>query len=143
MLGSLLKGYEVLNLSADLGAGKTTFVKGLARGIGSKDRVASPTFTLSKIYHSDKLEIHHYDFYRLADAGVLMDQVEESINTNLVVTVIEWSEIVKDILPLDAILIEFVPAESNPNERKITITYTEKQAGLIKEFETKVTEPKP
>ncbi len=139
----MLKGHEVIILSADLGGGKTTFVKGLARGIGSKDRVASPTFTLSKIYNSDKLEIHHYDFYRLADAGVLMDQVEESVNTDDVVTVIEWSEIVKDILPDDAIYIEFVPAELNPNERKITITYTEKKAGLVKEFETKLTEPKP
>ncbi len=143
MLGKLLRGGEVINLSADLGGGKTTFVKGLARGIGSKDRVASPTFTLSKIYHGTHLEIHHYDFYRLADAGILIDQIEESIATPHVVTVVEWSAVVENVLPSHCISLEFKPTATNQDERQICLRYLESRADLVKSFETNLAEIHP
>ncbi len=142
-LGELLKGGEVINLRADLGGGKTTFVKGLARGAGSKDRVASPTFTLSKIYFGNNLEIHHYDFYRLTDAGVLFDQVEESISSPHVVTVIEWSEVVKAAMPTGAVNILFEPVSNNPDERTITISYSKESFDLIEQLKTGLVTVKP
>jgi tRNA threonylcarbamoyladenosine biosynthesis protein TsaE len=106
LLGSLIKPPEVIELRSDLGGGKTTFTKGFARGLGSKDRVASPTFTLNKIYKSDHLEIHHFDFYRLEEPGVLSEQLEESLQNPRVVTIVEWADIVKGVLPKERIAIE-------------------------------------
>jgi tRNA threonylcarbamoyladenosine biosynthesis protein TsaE len=79
-LGSRLKSPLVIELRSDLGGGKTTLTQGLAHGLGSKDVVSSPTFTLSKIYKcAGGVEIHHFDFYRLSEAGVLRDQLDESL----------------------------------------------------------------
>src|SRR4051812_18557733 len=80
LLGSRLDGSEVIELRSDLGGGKTTFVRGLIRGTGSKDHVVSPTFTLSRIYQTKDFQIHHFDFYRLNDPGILADQLAESIS---------------------------------------------------------------
>ena len=63
-IGSVVRGGEILAFHSDLGGGKTTFVKGLAQGMGVKDIVQSPTFTLSQLHKADRgLELHHYDFY--------------------------------------------------------------------------------
>ena len=78
-LGKSLRGGEVIELVSDLGGGKTTFVRGLARGAGSHDKVASPTFTISKTYVTDGYEIHHFDFYRLNDAGIVADELAEVV----------------------------------------------------------------
>src|SRR5436190_17523226 len=81
LLGSVLNPPAIIELRSDLGGGKTTFVRGLARGFGSNDRVASPTFTLNKIYKNSKgQEIHHFDFYRLHEPGILVDQLSESLD---------------------------------------------------------------
>lgn len=137
LLGKQLKGGEVIELRSDLGGGKTTFVRGLARGLGSKDTVASPTFTLNKVYKGQGgLQIHHFDFYRLSEPGVVADQLAESLNDPKVVTVVEWSNIVKDVLPTIHIVIEFEPVHSDADERKISINYTDKLAGQVREVET-------
>src|SRR5690348_16076202 len=106
LLGSRLRGGEVIELRSDLGGGKTTFVRGLVRGAGSRDRVSSPTFTLSRIYNAKKFEIHHFDFYRLSDPGILADQLAEAVQGDNVV-IIEWAGIVKNVLPEDRVSIEF------------------------------------
>ena len=99
-IGGVLRGSEVIELSSDLGGGKTAFVKGLARGLGAKDVVQSPTFTISRIYGCDRgLELHHFDFYRLTDPGVMSAELHESIQQPNTVVAIEWSDIVHDILP--------------------------------------------
>ncbi|MBX4191001.1 tRNA (adenosine(37)-N6)-threonylcarbamoyltransferase complex ATPase subunit type 1 TsaE, partial [Candidatus Saccharibacteria bacterium] len=67
LIGASLKGGEVIELRSDLGGGKTTFVRGLAAGAGSKANVTSPTFTLSRLYPAKNFSIHHFDFYRLND----------------------------------------------------------------------------
>jgi tRNA threonylcarbamoyladenosine biosynthesis protein TsaE len=144
LLGKQLKGGEVIELCADLGGGKTTYVRGLARGVGSKDIVSSPTFTLNKIYKGrEGLEIHHFDFYRLDEPGVVADQLAESLDDPKVVTVVEWSDIVEDVLPEGRLVIEFHPVETDPDERAIHFHYPEKQANLIRELETKWTEVQP
>lgn len=127
-----------------MGGGKTTFVKGLAKGLGSKDSVASPTFTLNKIYSGkNKLAVHHYDFYRLSEAGIMSDELSESLHDPKVITVVEWSDIVKDVLPADRIKIEIRPAADNPDERILIFTYPESKQSLIKKLETCRVDIKP
>jgi len=79
LLGRRLRGGEVLELRSDLGGGKTTFVRGLVRGAGCHDRVSSPTFTLSRVYKSKDFEIHHFDFYRLQDPGLVANELAEVV----------------------------------------------------------------
>lgn len=105
-IGAKLKGGEIIELMGDLGSGKTVFVRGLARGMGSKDQVASPTFTISREYKSGKLELHHFDFYRLEDAGVIAEELAESIENPSVAVAIEWSGAVKSVLPEDRLQVE-------------------------------------
>jgi tRNA threonylcarbamoyladenosine biosynthesis protein TsaE len=143
LLGSLLKGAEIIELRSDLGGGKTTFVKGLARGSGSKSHVVSPTFTLNRVYEAPNFAIHHYDFYRLNDAGIMADQLAETIEDRRAVVVVEWADIVDDVLPKDRISIEFKPAADEPDERNISISYPAKYSRLIKRLETDWAESRP
>ena len=136
LLGTLVEPPLLIELQADLGGGKTTFVRGLARGLGSKDRVASPTFTLNKIYKAKGLEIHHFDFYRLSEPGIIADQLEESLQNSRVITVVEWGGIVSDVLPPQRLSIEFAPAKNSLDERLITIKYSEPKARVIKKLES-------
>jgi tRNA threonylcarbamoyladenosine biosynthesis protein TsaE len=143
LLGSCLKGGEVIELRSDLGGGKTTFVRGLVRGTGSHDNVASPTFTLNRVYHAEEFTIYHYDFYRLDDPGVLADQLAESVNDSKAVTVVEWAGIVKNVLPENRLSIDLKPTASSPDERQITITYTSQKQELITKLETQWQESRP
>lgn len=136
LLGCKLNGGEVIELRSDLGGGKTTFVKGLAAGAGISKTVTSPTFTLNRIYPGKHLTIYHYDFYRLDDPGILADQLAESINDDRGVVVIEWANIVKDVLPDQHISIEFKPTANNPDERQISFFYPEKFRKLLTDIET-------
>jgi tRNA threonylcarbamoyladenosine biosynthesis protein TsaE len=110
MIGARLRGGEVIELSSDLGGGKTTFVRGLARGFGSHDRVASPSFTLSKVYKSGNKEMHHFDFYRLHDAGIMTHELAELLHDKSIVLVVEWAELVHDVLPANRLTIKFEQA---------------------------------
>lgn len=100
-----LRGGEVIELVSDLGGGKTTFVRGLARGAGSPDRVASPTFTISKLYKGEKFEIHHFDFYRLQNAGLMEHEIHDVIGDEATVVVVEWGDVVAHILPEERLTI--------------------------------------
>lgn len=142
MLGSRLRGGEVIELRSDLGGGKTTFARGLVKATGSKDRVSSPTFTLSRIYKAKKFEIHHFDFYRLKDPGILAEQLSEAIGEGNVV-VVEWADIVNDVLPEQRISIEFKPTAASPDERRITFSYGDSQRELITLIETEFSQEKP
>lgn len=99
-VGASLRGGEVFELIGDVGAGKTTFVKGLAKGLGVDDDVQSPSFTISRVYDGrDELQLFHYDFYRLTDPGIMTNEVAEATIDPLAVTVIEWADIVEGVLP--------------------------------------------
>lgn len=142
MLGSQLKGGEVIELRSDLGGGKTTFARGLAKGAGSQDRAASPTFTLSRIYKTPMFDIHHFDFYRLNDPGILADQLSEAMADNNVVLV-EWADIVKNVLPEARISIEFQPTALSPDARQISISYPESSRPIIEYLESNFREVQP
>jgi tRNA threonylcarbamoyladenosine biosynthesis protein TsaE len=142
-LGALINSPEVIELRADLGGGKTTFTKGLVRGLGSKDRVGSPTFTLNKIYKADHVEIHHFDFYRLNAPGVVSDQLEESLQNSRVVTIVEWADIVKGVLPENRITIEFKPVADNEDERVVTFKVPPSKLEIIERLRTKLADSEP
>ncbi|MBQ9017546.1 tRNA (adenosine(37)-N6)-threonylcarbamoyltransferase complex ATPase subunit type 1 TsaE [Candidatus Saccharibacteria bacterium] len=91
----------VIELIGDVGAGKTTFTRGLAAGLGVTHEVTSPSFTISKSYAtSDGHTLTHYDFYRLADPGLMLSDLAEHIKNHDYV-VVEWGKSVENILPDD------------------------------------------
>lgn len=105
-LGQALRGGEVIVLVGDIGAGKTTLVKGVTRGLAITDDIQSPTFTISRLYHGrDDIQLAHYDFYRLGDAGVMQLELAEAIAEPRTVTIIEWAQAVADVVPPDHLTI--------------------------------------
>lgn len=133
-LGQLLGGGEVLELVGDIGAGKTTFTKGLARGLGITDTVQSPTFTISRVYEArNNLEMRHYDFYRLDEAGIMADELADASSEDSTVTVIEWAGIVDSVLPDDRVRIVFEPTGENSRQIEIE-ALGERSNRLVKEL---------
>ena len=105
-IGALVRGGEVIELVGDIGAGKTTFTKGLAAALGIDDDVQSPTFTISRVYDvPGGLRLAHYDFYRLNEPGIMRAELDEAVRDPSTVTVIEWAEVVADVLPADCLRI--------------------------------------
>jgi tRNA threonylcarbamoyladenosine biosynthesis protein TsaE len=119
-IGGRLRGGEVLELRSDLGGGKTTFVRGLAAGAGSKDAAGSPSFTISRIYQTDDLTLHHYDFYRLPDAGLMKQELAEVLEDPKSVVIVEWGAAVEDVLPADRAVLEI--QATGENQRSLTIS---------------------
>ena len=118
-IASQLKGGEVFELIGDVGAGKTTFVKGLAKGLEVDDDIQSPSFTISRLYDArDDLQLVHYDFYRLTDAGIMADELNEMVHDEKMITVIEWADIVEGVLPEGRYTIRF----ESPSETSRVIT---------------------
>jgi tRNA threonylcarbamoyladenosine biosynthesis protein TsaE len=120
-IGKTLTGGETIELDSDLGGGKTALTKGIAAGMGNHDTVQSPTFTISRIYRCDNgLELHHFDFYRLQDPGIMAAELAESVSEDYAVVVIEWSGIVADILPPERITIKITA--TGETTRRLAIT---------------------
>lgn len=105
----------VIELIGDVGAGKTTLTRALARELGVKGPVQSPTFTISNRYElRDGRVLAHYDFYRLGEPGIMSDELDETIRDTHTLTVIEWGDIVADVLPDDRLTLEIVsPTETS------------------------------
>jgi len=116
-VGFSLNGGEILLLSGNLGAGKTTFVQGLAEGMGLKVRIISPTFVLMKQYKN----LYHIDLYRLeknVGRELLNLGVEEIWNDENNVVVIEWAEKVKGVYPTRARWIKFETLDQDTRKIK-------------------------
>lgn len=112
-------GGEVILLHGDLGAGKTHFVKGLARGLGVDDLVTSPTFALHNSY-TGRLTLNHFDFYRIDDSEeVAILGLDEFFYDKLAVSAIEWSDNIKDLLPKRCITVTIDKLDDNT--RQITV----------------------
>ena len=109
----------VLELVGDVGAGKTTFTKGLAKGLGISETVQSPTFTISRVYEGEKLTLSHYDFYRLNDYGIMEMELAENLNNPKNVTVVEWAGDLAEILPKKHLKLVF--ESLNENQRKVKV----------------------
>ena len=107
-----IKVPAVIELVGDVGVGKTTFVRGLAEGLGVKELVTSPSFMISKEYAlPGGGSLVHYDFYRLKEPGLMMDDLMEKIDNPQNVVVVEWGESVADLLPENHVKIEIEYSE--------------------------------
>ena len=109
----------VVAMYGDLGAGKTAFVRGMARGMGLDCRVSSPTFTIVNEYLG-KRELIHFDMYRLSSADELFDIGWEDYVNRGSVCAVEWSENVEDAFYGDEVVVRF--EKLGPTTRRITIT---------------------
>lgn len=131
-IGAQLRGGEVIELVSDLGGGKTTFTRGLARGAGSQDAVASPTFTINRIYRAPHFDINHFDFYRLDDPGVMADELAELIDDPQIVTVVEWADSVQHVLPDQRLKVTI--KQTPEGDRDLTISGSRDIAYLLEGF---------
>src|SRR6185437_9266546 len=111
---------DVLALVGDLGAGKTQFVKGLARGLGSNEAVTSPTFTLLHEYRGGRLPIYHFDFYRIENLTALWAIGFDETVLGDGVSVIEWADRFGEAIPPQARWISFEIASEN--QRRINLS---------------------
>ena len=117
-LGKVIKPGTVIAYRGDLGAGKTAFTRGLARGLGAKDLVTSPTYTIVNEYLGGRLPLFHFDMYRLGSSDDLWDIGWEDYLERGGVCAVEWSENVADALD-GAIWITI--EKTGDDSRKITI----------------------
>ncbi len=119
-LASKLSKHSVLAFTGDLGAGKTTFTRGLCRGLGYRGEVSSPTFAIVHEYIGGRLPLYHFDMYRVESVDDLYacgfyDYLDAGV------LAIEWSENITEALPEDVIFIHLSYGETE-NQRKITVS---------------------
>ena len=123
-IGRSVSGGEVLELVGDIGAGKTTLAKGIARALGINEPVQSPTFTISRVYDSPKgLRLVHYD---LGEAGIMGDEIREVADDDSVI-IVEWAGTVDGDLPKDRLVVKITTiseeerlVEFHPSGKKST-----------------------
>ena len=128
-LASFLPCGSVLTFTGDLGAGKTTFVRGLAQGLHINEVVQSPTFNIMKIYLKGDRPLIHIDAYRLADINTDIG-LDEYIGYETGITVIEWPMFIKELIPADAIEVEI----TNLGEDKRQLVFHFKDSSLLEAF---------
>ena len=105
-LGALFSGGELIELVGDVGAGKTTLVRGIAQGMRIDETVQSPSFTINRVYDAPEgRQLVHYDFYRLNEPGIMQDELRETMSDPKSVVVIEWADSVEEFLPADRLTI--------------------------------------
>ena len=119
-LGAALKPGSVIAYTGDLGAGKTAFTRGLAKGLQVPERVTSPTFNIVNEYEGGRLPLFHFDMYRLGGSDELFDIGWEDYLARNGVWAVEWSENVEDALEEGTIRIDIRRGE-NDNQRRISI----------------------
>ena len=113
---------QVCTLIGDLGVGKTVFTQGFAAGLGVKDYICSPTFTIVQVYDDARLPFYHFDIYRISDIMELYDVGFDDYLSGQGVSVVEWADMAKALLPPDTIRVTIV--QENPLEadrRTITV----------------------
>lgn len=150
-LGASLPPGQIIALSGDLGAGKTTLAQGIAAGMGINARVTSPTFTLINQYEPGRrrLLLVHIDTYRLGDGSssalaeagdlgleeIFADAAMADSHSEGAIVVIEWAERVAKLLPPNTLYIELTPVPNDPNGRTATLsTANAEVAALVRQL---------
>ena len=118
-LGRCLEKGDVVTLNGDLGAGKTHFTKGIAKGLNVDDYITSPTFTIVN-EHEGRIPLYHFDVYRIDDIYEMYEIGFEEYLYGEGVCIVEWSDKVKDVLPKDTIDIIISVIDDNTREFKIS-----------------------
>ena len=112
-LGILAKPGDIYALNGDLGVGKTVFAKGIASGLGIAEHVGSPTFTIVQAYEGGRIPLYHFDVYRIGDASAMYEIGYEDCFFGDGVSIIEWAELIDEIIPADA---KHIIIEKNPEK---------------------------
>ena len=113
----------IISLVGDLGTGKTTFTKGFAKQLGIKDHVTSPTFKLVSEYHTTNYKLYHIDAYRMdGPIDFLNIGGGEYLTSKNNVTIIEWGDLLKDLLPSKTITVNFTRISIPKESRNIKIS---------------------
>ena len=124
-LAEQVKAGEIYCLSGDLGVGKTVFTKGFAAGIGITEPVSSPTFTIVQIYEDGRMPLYHFDVYRIEDIEEMEEIGYEDCFFGEGVCLIEWAELIREILPAHCFHIRIEKDLSvGYDYRRITVTGT-------------------
>ena len=124
LIGREARPGDIYALYGDLGAGKTVFTQGLARGLGIPGHVNSPTFTIMQVYDGGRYPLYHFDTYRLTSPDELDETGFEEYFYGDGITVIEWASRVEELLPGDCIRIDLTrDHERGDNARSITVRY--------------------
>lgn len=100
------KAGMVIALAGDLGTGKTALTRYIAEGLGIRDKITSPTFTIVKEYKGGRLPLYHFDVYRIKDPKELEDMGYEEYFCGDGLCVVEWAELIEELLPESALIIE-------------------------------------
>jgi tRNA threonylcarbamoyladenosine biosynthesis protein TsaE len=119
-LAKEIKAGDSISLEGDLGTGKTALTKGIAKGLGIKDHIVSPTFTIVNTYEG-RITLHHFDVYRIDDPGELYAIGWDEYFSNDAVTIVEWGDRVRELLPDGTLRIMFSRSYDNPDYRLITL----------------------
>lgn len=115
-----LKRGEVLCFYGDLGSGKTTFIQGLALGLGIENRIISPTFIIVRTYNLNSANFYHIDLYRASSTDDLRSVgIDEILSEKQSIVAIEWAEKLKELLPQKRIELKFETVDKD--KRKISI----------------------
>ena len=128
-LAERLSAGSVISLVGNLGAGKTVFVQGLARGLGCRHNVCSPTFVLLRVYSGGRLPLYHVDAYRLRDASDLSAAGIEELLAGDGVTAVEWGDRVDAAMPASTLKIEI--SHSDRDTERI-ITWDSPDPGILR-----------
>lgn len=131
-IGENAKAGQIYTLTGDLGVGKTVFTQGLAAGLGITEPVNSPTFTIVQMYEDGRLPFYHFDVYRIGDIEEMEEIGYEGCFYGEGVCLIEWADLIQEILPPDVIAIEIEKnLEKGFDYRKITISDPEEKKAQL------------
>ena len=121
-LGEQAKAGQIFCLNGDLGVGKTVFTQGFAKGLGIEENVNSPTFTIIQVYEEGRIPLYHFDVYRIGDPEEMYEIGYEEYFFGEGVCLIEWSKLIDELIPKEAINIEIDKnLEKGLDYRKITV----------------------
>lgn len=132
-LGEMLERGDVLCLSGDLGAGKTTLTKSIAQGLGVEDYVTSPSYTIVNEYEG-RLPLYHFDVYRINDIEEMYELGYEDYFYGTGVCVVEWAGMIEELLPEKRIWIEILRGNT-AESRTLVITADEKLTKRLEAFQ--------
>ena len=121
-LGEQAKAGQIFCLNGDLGVGKTVFTQGFAKGLGIEENVNRPTFTIIQVYEEGRIPLYHFDVYRIGDPEEMYEIGYEEYFFGEGVCLIEWSKLIEELIPEEAINIEIDKnLEKGLDYRKITV----------------------
>ena len=121
-IGEKAEPGEIYALTGDLGVGKTVFTKGVAAGLGNREQVNSPTFTILQVYESGRMPFYHFDVYRIGDPEEMEEIGYEDCFFGNGLCMVEWAGLIEELMPSDT---RWITIEKDPQKgfdyRKVTI----------------------